>query len=81
MSDARAVAARMHHADAERALRQASAHRHLRDRLVCQLRAEDPQRWSYPRLARAVGCSPELIAHIVRTTPGVSSPDETLTVP
>lgn len=73
MSDARAVAARMHHEDAERSERQASAHRKMRDRLIRQLREEDPEHWSYPRLARAVGCSPELIAHIVRNGPAITS--------
>ena len=33
-----------------------------------QLRSDDPQRWTYPALAAAVGCSPELIAHIVKTS-------------
>ena len=30
-----------------------------RDRLILQLRAEDPQRWSYTALASALGCSRE----------------------
>jgi AraC-like DNA-binding protein len=46
----------------------ADQHRRQRDRLILQLRAEDPRRWTYLALARAVGCSPELIAHVVRTS-------------
>lgn len=44
----------------------ASQHRSRRDRLIRQLRAEDPQRWTYPALAAAVKCSPELVAAIVK---------------
>lgn len=43
----------------------AARHRALRDRLVRALRAEDPQRWTYAAIARAVGISPELVAKIV----------------
>ena len=46
---------------------EAARHRELRDRLIRTLRADDPRRWTYPALAAAVGCSPELIAHIVKT--------------
>ena len=38
----------------------------MRDDLVRQLRRTDPQSWSYGQLAKAVGCSPELIALIVK---------------
>jgi hypothetical protein len=41
-------------------------HRDQRNRLIKQLRAEDPERWTYPALAAAIGCSPELIAAIVK---------------
>jgi hypothetical protein len=41
-------------------------HRDQRNRVVRQLRGEDPERWTYPALAAAVGCSPELIAAIVK---------------
>jgi hypothetical protein len=44
----------------------ARQHRDQRDRLVKQLRAEDSERWTYPALAAAVGCSRELIAAIVK---------------
>jgi hypothetical protein len=66
MSDARAVQAREAHRLAGDAERLAAQHRAQRDRLVRQLRAEDPARWSYTALATAVGCSPELIAAIVK---------------
>lgn len=41
-------------------------HRVQRDRLVRQLRAENPQQWTYSALGAAVGCSPELVAVIVK---------------
>ena len=66
MSDARAVQAREAHRLAGDAERLAAQHRAQRDRLVRQLRADDPARWSYTALAAAVGCSPELIAAIVK---------------
>jgi AraC-like DNA-binding protein len=68
VSDSRAAAARDHHRAAADAGRVADQHRRQRDRLILQLRAEDPRRWTYLALARAVGCSPELIAHVVRTS-------------
>lgn len=66
-SDARAQQAREHHRAALSALDDAARHRALRDALVRQLRAEDPNRWTYSALAFVVGCSPELIAVIVKT--------------
>lgn len=65
--DIRAEQAREHHREAAGLGEQAGRHREQRDRLVRQLRADDPQTWTYTALARAVGCSPELIAYIVRT--------------
>lgn len=65
-SDARAQQAREHHEAAARALADAERHREQRDQLVRALRRDDPKRWSYPALARAVGCSPELIAVIIK---------------
>lgn len=44
----------------------ARAHRYQRDVLVRQLRSEDPATWTLSRLARAVGCSKELIAYILK---------------
>jgi hypothetical protein len=66
MSDARAAQAREAHRLAGEADRLAAQHRMQRDRLVRQLRADDPGRWSYSALAAAVGCSPELIAAILK---------------
>lgn len=66
VSDIRASAARDFHLRAAESGKKADEYRRRRDRLVRQLRAEDPKLWTYPRLARAVRCSPELIAYIVR---------------
>jgi len=65
-SDVRAQQAREHHRAVAEASAQAEQHRTLRNRLVRQLRESDPQTWTYPALAKAVGCSPELIAAIVK---------------
>jgi AraC-like DNA-binding protein len=65
--DIRAQQAREHHRESARLSDEAARHREQRDRLVRQLRADDAEQWTYPALARAVGCSPELIAHILRT--------------
>lgn len=65
-SDARAQQARKHHAAAQGADTKAAQHREQRDQLVRALRGEDPVRWTYGALAKTVGCSPELIALIVK---------------
>ncbi|WP_273652895.1 helix-turn-helix domain-containing protein [Cellulomonas fimi] len=44
----------------------AARYRLERDRLVLQLRAEDPARWSYSAIAAALGCSRELVAVVAR---------------
>ena len=64
--DTRAAMAREENRLAAEAGRSAGLHRERRDHLVRQLRAEDPDRWSYSALARAVEVSPELIAYIVK---------------
>lgn len=66
MSDVRATAARDFHERAIEAEKKADQFRARRDRLIRNLRTEDAVHWTYPRLAVAVGCSPELIAHIVK---------------
>jgi AraC-like DNA-binding protein len=66
VSDARAQQAREHHRLAADKEAEADQHREIRDRLIHELRSGDPGAWSYPALAAAVGCSPELIAHIVK---------------
>jgi len=65
--DIRAQQAREHHRLSDDLTGQAARHRAQRDQLIRQLRAEDPDAWTYPALARAVGCSPELVAHIIKT--------------
>lgn len=65
--DVRAAMAREAHREAERLSASGAQQRASRDRLVRELRAEDPQRWTYGRLAAEIGCSRELIAHICRT--------------
>lgn len=65
-SDDRAQQAAEHHQAAENATTEAKQHQLIRNRLVRELRASDPNVWTYPALAKAVGCSPELIAAIVK---------------
>jgi hypothetical protein len=48
---------------------QADLCREQRDRLICELRDEDPEKWTYTALASGVGISPELVAKIIRTRP------------
>jgi AraC-like DNA-binding protein len=64
--DSRAQQAREHHRKAIAAGKLAEQHREQRDELVRQLRTADPERWTYTALAKAVGCSPELVAAIVK---------------
>lgn len=73
MSDPRASQAREAHRLAGEARALAVRHRSVRDRIVRQLRAEDPQRWTYVALAAAVKCSPELVAAIVKGRTGATS--------
>ena len=63
--DARAAAAREAHRASLAALSTAKQHRAQRDQLILQLRREGTH-WTYERLAQVLGCSPELIAKIVR---------------
>ena len=44
------------------------AHEHLmaRDRLIHQLRDSDPERWSYAKIAEAVGLKPVTVVKILR---------------
>lgn len=66
MTDARAAQAKRLHLQVQEALEMAGRLRDQRDDLVRALRRSDPERWSYSTLAKAVGCSPELIAVIVK---------------
>lgn len=70
MSDARAAQAREAHRLSREAVGQAERHREQRNRLIRQLRAEDPDRWSYGAIAKAVGISPEMAAAIVKGRTG-----------
>jgi hypothetical protein len=68
--DSRPADARRYHQEARQvaAFAQKQAHelRQRRNDLVRQLRESDPDTWTYSALAEAVGCSPELIAAIVK---------------
>lgn len=65
-SDPRVQQAREHHRRAAQAIAVAERHRQQRDALIRQIRATDPDAWSYSALAAALGCSKELIAAIVK---------------
>ncbi|MGB0972506.1 MAG: hypothetical protein ACPGVG_16335 [Mycobacterium sp.] len=56
-----------HHRKAGDASRAADVHRQQRDELIRRLWATERDRWTHAKLAAAVGCSPELIAKIIRT--------------
>lgn len=64
--DIRAQQAREHHRKLSAASALAERHRVQRNRLIRELRAADPATWTYPALAKAVGCSPELVAAVVK---------------
>lgn len=66
VSDIRAQQAREHHRAAAAATAEADQHRELRNKLIRELRRSDPTQWTYPHLAKAVGCTPELIAAIIQ---------------
>lgn len=66
MSDDRLLSARVLHQEARAEVSLAKQKRQQRDELIRRVRAEDPRYWTYTRLAGAVGCSPELIAYIVK---------------
>lgn len=69
VSDPRAVAAREANRDALQAEANASRLRRIRDENVRALRRDDPKRWTYDVLARAIGTSPETIAVIIKGDP------------
>lgn len=70
MADPRAVQAREANRLAGDHSVLAQQYRDRRNRLVRQLRGEDPQRWTYTALAKAVGISPEMAAAIVKGRTG-----------
>jgi uncharacterized coiled-coil DUF342 family protein len=63
--DPLAQQAREHHRKAGDASRAADRHRSQRDELIRRLWEAQREQWTYAKLAKAVGCSPELIAKIV----------------
>ncbi|ALD00469.1 hypothetical protein AM609_00770 [Actinomyces sp. oral taxon 414] len=65
-SDPLAARAAELHAKALAADAEAARYRAERDEIIDRLRQAEPERWSYTALARALGCSRELIAQIVR---------------
>ena len=65
-SDPLAARAAELHAKALAADAAAARYRAERDEIIDRLRRAEPERWSYTALARALGCSRELIAQIVR---------------
>lgn len=65
--DVRERLARECHQAAAELERNAAVLRAQRDHVVLTLRAEDPRKWTYDRLAASLGCSRELIAVIVRS--------------
>lgn len=67
--DVRAALARDYHRSAARMGELARRDRYQRDRLVRELRAKDPAMWTYEALARTIGFSPELAAHICKNEP------------
>jgi hypothetical protein len=68
--DSWAAQAREHHRLARDASGSAAQHRQQRDLCVMRLRSDG---WSLGRIAKAIGCSKELIALIVRNQ-SVESP-------
>lgn len=66
--ETRARLAHDHHQAAAQCDQESAWYRGQRDTLVRELRADDPGRWTYRELADHVGCSPELIARIIKTT-------------
>jgi hypothetical protein len=66
MADVRATRARELHQLAGTAVSRAAEHRAERNRLIRQLRADDPGRWTYAAIASEVRCSAELVALIIK---------------
>lgn len=58
--------AKMAHRQSLQSEDEADLHRQRRDKAIRDLRKQDPKRWTYPKIAQAVGCSPQLVAYIVK---------------
>lgn len=63
--DPLAQQAREHHRKSGAVSRVAERHRAQRDALIRRLWSTQRDQWTYAKLAKAVGCSPELIAKII----------------
>lgn len=70
----RAVVAAQLHQQAAGLTEQSRQSRVARDAIIRALRASDPKTWTMGNLAAAVGCSKELVAHILRQ--GVPGEDD-----
>lgn len=64
--DPQVARAREHHRLAREAGSLAARHIQQRNHLVRSLRLKDKELWTYPKLAKAVGISEELVAAIVQ---------------
>jgi AraC-like DNA-binding protein len=64
--DIRVAAAREHQRLSREAGSLAARHIQQRNHLVRALRNEDPEGWTYLKLAKAVGLSEELVAKIIQ---------------
>jgi hypothetical protein len=58
--------ARVHQAALVEHREKAKEHQDARDRLIHQLRDSDPVRWSYAKIAEAVGLKPQNVVFILR---------------
>jgi hypothetical protein len=58
--------ARMHQRALIEHRAKASEHQAARDRVIHQLRAANPARWTYAAIAEAVGLKPENVVYILR---------------
>lgn len=66
LEDSRLQQARTAHRDSIEFTANADRRRAARDKRIREVRAADPKKWSYAAIAKAVGCSPELVAYIVK---------------
>lgn len=66
MANLLAAQARALHQQSLQSVEEAGHLRDQRDALIRRLRADDPATWTNVELAKAVGCSPELIFRILQ---------------
>jgi hypothetical protein len=65
-SDIRAQQAREFHRRLQESEARSADLRAQRNRLIRELRAEDPEQWTYSALAAAVGCKRETVAAVLQ---------------